>query len=117
MWILILLSYLFIKPSQIQAKSYTINPVNIISTLSKDGSMKVEESRTFNFQGDYTIAYQYINKYGNRKEPYILNNFKLCDEVTCYKQSKTDTNVPNTFYLREESNKYYLKWIYLASTQ
>ena len=117
MWILILLLGLFFNIPQVQAKSYTISPVNITETVLKDGSMKVEETRTFNFEGNFTFAYQYINKHGQRTEPYILSNFKICDELTCFKQSSIDTNIPNTFFLREESNRYYFKWFYSASNQ
>ena len=45
-------------------KSYSINSVNIGATINADGSMKVVESRQYDFNGSYTFAYLYINKSG-----------------------------------------------------
>ncbi len=80
MW-LIVFAGLFLswsKPSL--AKDYSIDRVNIKNVVSVDGSINVEEERIYNFEGSYSFAYQYINKKGERDEPYGLENFEVCDE-------------------------------------
>jgi hypothetical protein len=100
-------------------KSYSISSVNIGATVNNDGSMMVEENRQYDFNGSYTFAYQYINKKGVRRDDYQISNFKLCDEVTCYKKlaavDDADITKPNkSFYVVEETDRYYIKWFYSA---
>src|SRR4030043_66148 len=80
-------------------KSYSINNVNLNLQVKTDGSMDVEETRTYSFNGSYTFAYQYINKNPDqttnpgRTEPYKLTNFQICEETSCYKQLTTDLTI------------------------
>ena len=96
------------KPSL--AKDYSIDRVNIKNVVSVDGSINVEEERIYNFEGSYSFAYQYINKKGERDEPYGLENFEVCDENKCFEQKNEDINIPETFLVRDERERYYLKW-------
>ena len=119
--VLVLGFFLIIGPSGVWAKSYSIDQVEIDSKVNIDGSMDVQEKRIFNFDGDYTFAYQEIEKMGQRKEPYILENISFCDETKCYQQvSKNSGSVtnktPGTFYVDELSNSYYIKWFYRANS-
>ena len=114
MW-LIVFAGLFLswsKPSL--AKDYSIDRVNIKNVVSVDGSINVEEERIYNFEGSYSFAYQYINKKGERDEPYGLENFEVCDENKCFEQKNEDINIPETFLVRDERERYYLKWFYKA---
>jgi uncharacterized membrane protein len=112
-------------PSFVEAKSYSINKVDIYSTVYEDGSMKVKERRNYNFEGDYTFAYLYINKSGDRKEAYKFDNFEICEETDgCFKElnpknkSEYDVERPkNSFYVEDQGNRYYIKWFYRASDE
>src|SRR6185369_5640415 len=88
------LSILLQHPSLAFAKSYSIPSVTITDTLKNDGSMNVEEKRTYSFDGNYTFAYLNINtspdqsKNPGRTEEYKLGNFALCDQDICYRPLK-----------------------------
>ena len=112
-------------PFKVEAKSYSINPVEITAQVQTDGSMKVEEKRTFNFDGSFTFAYQTINKLGNgsagRASSYLIKDFSVCDQNGCYQEllgdekTTADTLKPiNSFYVDARTNDYYLKWFYRA---
>ena len=114
-----LLLFLF-GDQKVLAKSYSIDKVDIRAEVKNDGSMDVMEDRLFNFNGDYTFAYEYIEKAGNRDINYILENIELCDDKGCYqKLYRPDDNskIPATFYVKEEKDSYYVKWFYKASNE
>ena len=119
MSLFLLILAMFLGVNRVEAKSYTITSVNIRAQVQQDGSMLVEEKRTFNFSGDYTFAYQYINKKGERIEPYIVKEIKICEAEKCYEQIAPDdvAKVPMTFYIRDEGDRYYVKWFYKASNE
>lgn len=100
-------------------KDYSITNVTINNTVNTDGSMNVIESRTYNFDGSFSYAYQSINKTNSKLKSYSIKDFTLCDELTCYKPvSSTDTTFPsNTFYVEENINRYYIKWFFKANNQ
>ncbi|MBP9781624.1 DUF2207 domain-containing protein, partial [Candidatus Woesebacteria bacterium] len=117
-------------PISIWAKSYTIDPVVIEANLQRDGSMSVTEQRTFNFDGDFTFAYEEIlknpdqNTNPGRTEPYIITDFSICDELECYKpllgqekESADEIRPSQRFFLNETDSSYYLKWFYRSNTQ
>ena len=106
-----------INPKTGLAKDYSIDEVKIINTVNRDGSMAVEERRVYNFDGSYSFAYQYINEKGERDEPYVLENFEICDENKCYRQKEDENNVAGTFFVRNEADRYYLKWFYKANSE
>lgn len=119
MWIVLFILALLFGVREAQAKSYSIGPVSIRAQVNRDGSMLIEERRTFNFSGDFTFAYQYINKKGERKEPYGLKEIKVCESSGCYEQIAPDdvAKVPMTFYVRDEGDRYYIKWFYKANSE
>ncbi len=128
-------SLLLSKP--ILAKSYSIDQTQIEIFLQSDGSAEVIEQRVFNFQGDYRFVYQKI-PYQNeqsltdsgRSEPYLLNNFELCEvdqssgvnQYDCYEfleqnqvnLSEARNNPEKTFYVELRPNEYFLQWHYQA---
>src|SRR3989339_325169 len=129
--VLIFLGLFTLFPAQVQAKSYEIEDVNIRAVLHKtDGSMDVTEQRTYDFDGEYTFAYIYINKHPDqskdpgRTEQYILEDFAVCEPSNCYRllqaseMGNADSLRPeNTFYVRDESSRYYIKWFYRAYSE
>ena len=116
MWIIILL-LLGLSPKVVWAKSYSIDEVAITNTVNRDGSMNVEEARRYNFSGSYSYAYEYINKKGQRNEPYLIDSFEVCETDFCYKQTEGNTGEVETFYVADEGSRYYVKWYYSATDQ
>lgn len=47
------------------AKSYTMGPLRIAADVRPDGSLYVEEQRTFDFSGDFTFAYWDLDEAGS----------------------------------------------------
>ena len=119
-WLLLtLLGLSFWQPKTVEAKDYSISSVEIQAKIDTDGSMTVKESRNYKFEGSFTFAYQYINKNGERKTPYVLSNFSLCEQNSCYRQIEVDdvTKTPGTFYIKDEGSRYYLKWFYRVTNE
>jgi len=110
------------EAERVEAKDYSIDKVKIEMEVERSGKVNVVESRTYNFDGDYTFAYVEIDKKGERSQSYILDSFSVCDETSCYRQladseiSTADTNRPaGTFYVQNRGSSYYIKWFYRAS--
>ena len=119
---ILIITLSFIGVSKVEAKSYSIDKVKIDMEMDRNGMVNVVESRTYNFDGDYTFAYVEIDKKGARSQEYILNNFSVCDETSCYREladgeiNAADTNRPaGTFYVQNRGSSYYIKWFYRAN--
>ena len=117
-------------PQSVFAKSYTIPSVEISIQLNHDGSASVTENRTFDFDGNFTFAYQKINRIPDqsanpgRREKYDLSNFQICDQTTCFRRLQNseirnadDLRPAQTFYVLENNDNYYIKWFYRSSSQ
>ena len=132
LYFIFLLFFLIFPSDTLADKSYSISSVKINLGVNKNGSMDAQEIRTYHFNGSYTFAYQYINKYGNsndvsgRDEAYTLKNIKICDSEGCYKRidpklgESLNTPAARAFYARsyytiEYQDKYYIKWFFDAS--
>jgi len=100
-------------------KDYSITNVSINNNVNTDGSMDVVESRTYNFDGSFSYAYQSINKTNSKLKSYSIKDFTLCDEITCYKPTLNTkiTSPANTFYVEENASSYYIKWFFKANNQ
>ena len=55
-------TFILLCTSLLFGKSYTIDNVNIESTIGRDGIVQITEKRTFNFRGRFSYAYQKIDK-------------------------------------------------------
>jgi len=110
---------------QVGAKSYQISQVNIEAVAEKIGAMQVSEKRTYDFDGDYTFAYREILKTASgRSAPYKIDELSVCEIGGCYRQlsateiaTADDIRPAGTFYVKDQGNKYYIKWFYRSSTQ
>jgi len=118
---------LLLIPSSVVAKEYTIDSVRIDVWLNQDGSALIEEEREFNFEGQFSYAYQYFNKYPDQKakpgrtEPYLMTNFQVCEleKNQCYLPLPSDyvkeadqVRPAGYYYLLDQKDRYYLKWFY-----
>src|SRR3989344_3315023 len=131
-WLLVLVFVvgLFLwLPSRVAAKSYEISKTDIAIVLGNDGSMTVSEASTFNFDGDFSFAYEYFNKQGSpdqvtgRNDPYEVTGVSVCDETGCYRKlteseryTADDQRPPQTFYFVDEGNRYQIRWFYRSSS-
>jgi uncharacterized membrane protein len=121
----ILLTILFIFTSflfftgTVKAKDYSITSAYFNVQINSDGSADVTEVRTYNFDGSYTWADEWIDLTVNKQkstsnlQPYVIENFSLHDENDRYSQSTS--GLPNTFSTSTTSNKFYVKWYYQAT--
>ncbi len=120
--------FTFFTTQSVAAKSYQIDRVEITAQIRADGSMAAEETRTYSFDDNFTFAYIKKNivpdqsKSPDRTEPYQLSNFEVCDQNTCYQQLADEQiaaadvdRPPQTFYVQNQGNQYYIKWFYRSS--
>ncbi|MBN1327707.1 MAG: DUF2207 domain-containing protein [Candidatus Cloacimonetes bacterium] len=105
---LIILAGLIITNLVASSKHYSISAVNIQAKLDIDGSMIVEESRTYDFSGTFTFAYRYFPVNG----PVRFSDFSLREVNQDYFPS--DTRQPGTYEITEDSDKIEIRWFYLA---
>ena len=113
-----------LSAAPVSAKSYTIDKVDVQANISPNGSMSIQEARTYDYDGSFSFAYQTIKKKPDasknpgRDVPYKISNFRLCDEDTCYRQSTnalenaSSLERLHSFYVNEEADQYYVKWFY-----
>jgi len=122
--------FCFFVPRQVWAKSYSIDSVAININVDQGGILLVEEKRTYNFDGDFTYAYQTVSKAGGseketgRPDDYQMVNFQICDQQKCYRrltseeyETADEQRPAGTFYVKEESDHYYIKWFYRAKNE
>lgn len=73
--------------------------------------MRVEESRTFNFNGSFSFVEQQI-PLDNRLK---LNGISVCDEESCYEQIfdlRQTTPSAKKFYETSDGEKVVIKWYF-----
>ncbi len=95
---LIIFLALFLAPSVVQAKDYSIQSVDFIVQINKDGSASVTEKRTYNFDGSFTWADEWIPT-----KSYKLKDIKLIGA--------------DSFTTEVTEDKTYIKWFYNASNE
>ena len=54
--------YVVLLNTIVFGKSYTIDNVEIQSTIGKDAIVRITEKRVFTFKGNFTYVYQIIDK-------------------------------------------------------
>ena len=74
-WLAVALCLLALTPLPARADSYSIDQVDIDATVQTDGSLDVEESREFDFDGDFHGVYWKLPKgsYGGRDVDVEIN--------------------------------------------
>ena len=99
------------------AKDYSISKVEIEVNLQKDGSALVKEIRTYNFDGSFSWADEWINlkaKCSGCKN-YLISDFSLEDEKDSY--VRNSSNLPHSYSLEELKDRFYVKWFYSATNE
>tara|TARA_B110000196_G_C21121380_1_gene653398 strand:+ start:203 stop:1927 length:1725 start_codon:yes stop_codon:yes gene_type:complete len=87
-------------------KSYTIDNVNIESTIGGDGIVQITEKRTFNFRGRFSYAYQKIDK-KLFKEIYDI---QLSENG--HKYINNSSSEPYTFTVTSNKKSIKIKWFH-----
>ena len=55
--LIIALGIIFFLQGRVEAKSYTVDNMNIKATVQKNGSVDIEQDITFKFNGEYNGIY------------------------------------------------------------
>ena len=96
---------------QHSGKRYYIDEISIQAAILPDGSLKIEESRTYRFQGRFTWAYYKLPLQNIGQ----VSDFSLAEEGILYLES--DSHEPGTFQLKQTENELLIKWYYEAKDE
>ena len=117
--LLIFISLLFFA-GKVSAKDYSITSADFTVQINSDGSADVTEVRTYNFDGSYTWADEWIplsikqKTVSNKQlENYRIENFSMKDENAEFLPSAGGTT--NTYQISATPDKFYVKWYYQAT--
>ncbi len=111
--IIIFFSLLFLpsvsKP--FTSKQYQITRVFINAQLLPDGSMEVDEFRTYKFTGSYNYSFRILPTTG----PVKFQNFEVYENGEPYRLS--DSKKPGTYVIIEKPGSVEVKWFFKAKNQ
>ena len=99
-------TFILLCTSLLFGKSYTIDNVNIESTIGGDGIVQITEKRTFNFRGRFSYAYQKIEK-KLFKEIYDI---QLSENG--YQYINNSSSEPYTFTVTSNKKSIKIKWFH-----
>jgi uncharacterized membrane protein len=111
---LILLAVLLFLPSNCFSRSYDILQVEIDAEILPDGSMRVVETRTFNFSGRFRGFEQSLDFRGgiDYTDIQVREGEKLYVQVDEFPTSK-----PDTFALQRQEDSLLVDWSYMANNE
>ncbi|MBN1153456.1 DUF2207 domain-containing protein [candidate division KSB1 bacterium] len=92
-------------------KSYTIPLVTIVAKLQSDGSLTVEENRTYDFDGQFSWADYSLPLRGLG----TVSQVNVSEDGADYIQSKEE--YPGSFFHETANNSLHIKWYYRAEDQ
>ena len=96
--------YVVLITSIVFGKSYTIDNIEIQSTIGKDGIVRITEKRTFTFKGSFTYVYQIIKK-NNFKE---IFDIQVSENGRYYINDKSSD--PYTFKIIPSKKSIKIRW-------
>ena len=105
----------FLLAANVSAKDYSIKTADFKLQLQEDGSAEVTETRTYQFNGSYSWADEWINlipKCTNCSN-YRISNFELWEGTQKYIESNNSSE--GNFYSTNDGKKFYIKWYYRAN--
>jgi len=109
--ILLLLVVSHFCTSFLIAKSWHFESIHIKATVLPDGSMHVNEARSYDFRGKFRWADYSLSGLENQK----ILNFKLRDELNSY--AENDSEESGTYFIEKAGNQFYTKWHYQARNE
>ncbi len=107
----VLLLLLFSQLPVFASRSYTISSVDLIAQLFKDGSMRVTESRTYRFEGNFTYSYRTFPATGTIH----YENFMISEDG--YKYILSDSKEPGTFNVTRDNGRIEVRWFFKANDE
>ncbi|MFQ5652191.1 MAG: DUF2207 domain-containing protein, partial [bacterium] len=108
---LIGLVHLFVFFSPARSKSYRIERVAILARVNLDGSMTIQETRTYRFKGRFKWADYRLPIKGFAS----VADFSLRDEEMIYRPGRSDER--GTYQIQKSEDEFYVKWFYRASNE
>jgi len=100
---------LLLALSAVSARSYRIDSLGISSTISRDGTVSIRETRTYNFSGSYSFAYLRLEK-KLFKEVYDIRVFEGDKEY-----NHANSEEEHTFQIDDRKKSIRVKWFYQAT--
>ena len=93
------------------AKDYQLNEIQIQARLSAEGTLRIEESRTYVFNGSFSWAdYRLpLEKLGH------IENFQLFEEEVRFSESQGEE--PGSYSTTISADEFYVKWFYQAKNE
>ena len=94
-----------------KGKSYSILEINIKAEILEDGSLLIEEARTYNYRGkfrwaEYRLPLENLGK---------ITDFSLNDEQLVF--SEDSGKQPGTYKISQDEDELYVKWYYSARNE
>jgi uncharacterized membrane protein len=96
---------------KIFAKSYKITKIDIYAKIQTDGSMQIQETRTYQFKGSFSWADYQLPLQGIGQVQY----FSLKDDFQDYTQSSDQS--PRSYYIQQDDQNFYVRWFYEARNE
>lgn len=93
------------------SKDYSIDQVTVQAEILPNGSLLIEENRSYTFQGEFSWA-DYSLPLRNLGQ---VNEFKLSENEISYVQQPGKE--PGTYQLSQDKEKFSVKWYYKASNE
>ncbi|MEW5806195.1 MAG: DUF2207 domain-containing protein [Acidobacteriota bacterium] len=107
---LIIILFLLI-PSAVQSKSHSMEWIDIKAAILDDGSMRIEETRRYEFRGQFSWAdYRLPLKDLGR-----IKDFEISEGDRIYQESRSED--PGTYTMDISRDEMYLRWFYRASNE
>ncbi len=103
--------FLFTIPDTSYAKSYSIDAIVIEAEILGDGSLLIQEHRTYNFKGQFSWADYSLPLFQLGR----VTDFNIAENGTTYLQNNNKS--PNTYQLSQDANSLYVKWFYRARNE
>jgi len=97
--------------SPARAKSYRIERVDIVAQIQPDGSMVVEERRTYRFEGRFRWADYHLPIKGFTS----VEDFSLRDVDTVYRPGASEER--GRYQISKDDGEFYVKWFYRARNE
>ncbi|KQC03451.1 MAG: hypothetical protein APR54_09405 [Candidatus Cloacimonas sp. SDB] len=110
---LLLISFILLALTGLSAqeKDYRITRVFIEAELNYDGSMLVQETRTFYFQGKFSYLFRTFPKNG----PIAFTDISVAEGAIKFKESTSQES--GTFTINEDNKNIRLKWFITAQNE
>jgi uncharacterized membrane protein len=105
------MAILMVINGNLLAKSFSIERIEIQAVIQPDGSMQINESRTYNFRGNFSWADYRLPLTGIGS----ILNFTLGDEQQEFTESTSEQ--PGTYTRQQNDQDFYVRWFYRANNE